>query len=110
MTVWTVDLADIAKIARFLLLLWLLLWLLSPLLLLRSVLQLCLLRILRHYRLRCCGLFYLLRWLKCCLHWYLPALVLIVTHRKFVVSKTRMTDLSMMNPWPQISVRPSPDG
>jgi hypothetical protein len=33
-------------------------------------------------------------------------LVLTVTHRKFVVSKIRMTDLPVMNPWPRISSKP----
>jgi hypothetical protein len=31
-----------------------------------------------------------------------PVLVLIVAHRKFVVSKTRMTDFPVMNPWAPI--------
>jgi hypothetical protein len=38
-----------------------------------------------------------------------PALVLTVTHRKFVVSKFRMTDLPGLNPWSRILVWPSPD-
>ena len=38
-----------------------------------------------------------------------PILALTVTHRKFVVSKIRMTDLSGLNPWSRILVWPSPD-
>jgi hypothetical protein len=30
-----------------------------------------------------------------------PVVVLTVTHRNFVVSKTRMTHLPVMNPWPR---------
>jgi hypothetical protein len=35
-----------------------------------------------------------------------PVVVLTVTHRNFVVSKTRMTYLPVMNPWPRIFSEP----
>jgi hypothetical protein len=37
------------------------------------------------------------------------ALALTIAHRKFVISKIRITDLPMLNPWSRILVLPSPD-